>query len=233
MKLLDRGPWIAGRAFIAIALPVLVALLAGSLGLLPMVDGLALPLEFLAAGPFPYAAKVVGFVVLVLVVASFFARRRTGAMLVGIAFVALTTAGFNYTRLRWTEVFGLPATYDPGAPPALAWTWAVLILASVATFLLVETMLDTRRAQEARKLPQDETLALARVSTRALVVTLVGGLAVAGVLAALAEALEPLLLAPGALPRLDPVVLLLGLGLILVLAVVLAARRRSLAAKPP
>lgn len=225
--------WLANRVAIAVALPVLVALLVASLGLLPMVEGLALPLDALDAGPFPYAAKVVWFVVLVLVVASFFAGKRTGAMLVGIAFVALTSVGFNYTRLRWTEVFGLPATYDPGTPPALAWAWAVLVLASVAAFLLVEALLDTRKDQEARKLPPEETDALVRVSSKAVALALVAGLAAAGALAAIAEAVKPLFLAPGALPRLNPVVLLLVLGLVLVLAVVLAARRRALAARPP
>lgn len=227
-------PFLANRTAIAVLLPVLVTWLARSLDFYGPVRALALPLEFLDAGPFAYEAKVIATVTLVLVLSSFLAGRRTTQLVLAIATGALLWVGFVHSRLRWSRFFDESfGGFRDAAPSAAAWAWGVLVLLAALAFALVEGALETRRDQDRRRLAADEARALEGLALRMTALGLLGGLAVAAALVGLLVLLRPAAESGGLFPRVSPVLLLFALGLVLVGAVALAARRRSVGAAPP
>lgn len=221
-----RWPRLALRAGLSLVLPVLVTLYAKALDFYGPVAALGIPLEFLAAGPFAYEAKVIWFVVLLLVGACFLLGERAPRLVLGLCVGAVLWAGFIYARLHWTKLF-LDA-WDPlqvDAPTPAAWTYGFLLLALGMAYVLAEALLDAREAQATRDLPEDATLALARESARAAAIALGAGLLLAGVAGALFWAVRPLL--AGLRPGANPVFALFGLGALLTLGLALAVRRRA------
>ena len=232
VKTMLRRSWprLANRAALCVLLPLSVTMLAQTLNLYGPLAQLALPLTFLDVGPFPYEAKVVAFLVLILLLGAFLIRDRATQLVLGLATGSLLWTGFMFTRLRWTKLF-LP-NYDPllqATPSFGAWAWAGLALASALAFVLVEAHLDTRSAYAQRAVPDAEASAAARASAETVALTLAGGLGGALVLALLFWAIRPLLAAWSL--RLNPVFVLFGLGGVAVGAIVLAARKRPVTRK--
>lgn len=225
----ERWPRIALRAGMALALPVAVTYYAKALGFYGPVAALGLPLDFLEPGPFAYEAKVIAFAVLCLLGGCYLAGEKAPRLVLMLCSGAILWAGFIYSRLQWTRLF-LDA-YDPlkvDAPSPAAWVWAFLLLGLGMAYLFAESLLDTRDAQHRRGLPHDATATLAKVSAQVGLHALGLGLAAAALVALVFWALRPLL--TGLPFHVNPVIGLFALGILLALALALAARRKGLEA---
>lgn len=221
-----RWPRLALRAGVALVLPVLVTLYAKALDFYGPVAALGIPLEFLAVGPFAYEAKVIWFVVLLLVGACFLLGEKAPRLVLGLCVGAVLWAGFIYARLHWTKLF-LDA-WDPlrvEAPSPAAWAYGFLLLALGMAYVLAEALLDAREAQAKRDLPEAPMDALARESARVAGYALGAGLLAAALVGALFWSVRPLL---ASLPAAaNPVFALFALGALLTLGLALAVRRRA------
>ncbi|HEX2021399.1 MAG TPA: hypothetical protein VHH36_01695 [Candidatus Thermoplasmatota archaeon] len=219
-------PFLATRAAVALLVPVFVTMLAKELDFYGPVAQLGLPLEFLAVGPFAYEAKVIWFVALVLVLSAFLAGKRAPQIVLALAAGAVLWTGYVFTKLQWSKLF--LADYEliqQEAPSAAAWTWGALLMLAATLFAMAEAVLETRREQAKRDLDEAETRAAFEVSARAAALVAAAGVGLAAALVAAIWLLRPLARAPF---RLNPVLVLFGLGVLVALAVVLAARRRTL-----
>lgn len=221
-----RWPRLALRVAMALALPVLVTLYAKALDFYGPVADLGLPLEFLDAGPFAYEAKLIWFVVLLLLAGCYVLGDKAPRLVLGLCVGAVLWAGFIYARLQWTKLF-LDA-WDPlqvDAPSAAAWTYAFLLLGLGLAYVVAEALLDAHDAQATRDLPADATDALARESAKLAVLAVGGGLLLAALAALLFWSLRPLL--AGMRMGVNPVYVLFGLGGLLTLGLVLVVRRKG------
>lgn len=217
-------PRIALRAAVAVLVPLFTALAVDAFGIVTQLRDYVPVIRMLQPGTDDYAMRVVAFLTLILVLASFLLKQRTGAVVLGIASAVALGASFNHSRLHWSKLFDL-GDYSPDAPTALAWTWVIALLATAVAFVLGESHFDTRRHQEARALLEAETRAVARIGRQGALLALAGGAALVGTLLGLTALLAPAVLERGALPRLNPVFVMLTLGILIALAVIASARR--------
>lgn len=218
------------RAAVAVLIPFFTARLIDAVGLVPQLSGIVPVISFLRPGTDGYGLRVVMFLVLILVLVAFMLRDRTGPVLLAIASAAVIAVGFNHSKLHWTKLFSF-GEYTPDEPTAMAWTWAGALLATVVTFVMVEEAFETRRHQTARGLPEEEARAVARLARVGVAAALGGGLALIVTLLALGALLTPTVTSQSLFPRLNPVFVLLGMGIVIALAVVASARRARVAAE--
>lgn len=221
-------PRIALRASVLVLVPFCVTMLARSLDLYAAIRSLPLPLDLLAAGPFAYEAKVIFAIVATFLALAFLMPKRTPQIVMAVCVAGVVWTGHVYISLQWARLFASQFNFRrDSVPEPAAWFFATLLLTVGVVFLLLENLLDTRAQQESRGLAKEEARALLDVGWRTL------GL-LAGLGAALAAALlgSYLLLRAAlrdvSLPfRLNPVFVLLGMGIVLALVVGLAVGRRS------
>lgn len=231
-QLKREWPRVAIRAALVVLFPLFTTLLIDSFGLVNQLSGIVPLISFLGPGGSGYPERVVAFIVGILVLGSFVLRQRTGAALLTLATGIVLAVAFNHSRLHWTKLFNF-GEYAPEAPGASAWVWATSLLATVALFILAEETIDTRRHQTERGLPPDEVAPLARVTRQGVLIAIVAGAALVGALLGLGALLNPLVAEQSMFPRLNPVAVLFVLGIVLVVAVVLSARRAKVAVNEP
>lgn len=219
-----QWPRIALRVAVAVMLPTFAALLVRDFGLRETIAGFVPNIGLAALLPFAAPERDVAFLVLVLVLASFTVPKRTAQILFVVTGATILGVGFNHSRLRWAELF-VDANYSSGGPGALAWTWGVLMLATVLLFILAEEVLDTRRQQAERAVSADESRDFQRVHETGAALAVAGGGALFGLVLWLGRVVGASFDAQSVFGRLNPVYVMFGLGMMIVLAVVLAARR--------
>lgn len=219
-----RWPRLALRAGFALVLPPALAAMAGALGFYGPVEALGLPLDFLDVGPFPYAAKVVAAAVLVALLVAYGLPKRTHAIVLGVSSAGVLWLGSLYSRLAWARLFA-PA-FDPvirNAPSAAAILYGGGTLLAGCLFVLLDNALAAAEAQRAREIPQEEARAAFAASAAGVGVASGAGLALAAVLGWGYSSLSAA--HPSLGFRLNPVLVLLGMGIVLAGAVLVAARR--------